>query len=132
LRESGLEERWNSTDATLEKFELDAEGRVKSQTVFAKASFMKSVDGIFCDRRTDRIYVADIFANAVQVVAPDGTVTTLAQNGDTDGADGSMDAPCEVLIRGSEVVVSNLDRVFPGGFNTKHDLPHTLSVIHMD
>jgi sugar lactone lactonase YvrE len=121
----------NCGDATVDRIELDAHGKVKSYSVFAKADFLKSVDGLYCDQRTDTIYVADILANAIQTVSPDGSVRTLAQNADTDGSDGRMDAPCEAIVRGDEVIVSNFDRVFPGTVNTKPDKPYTLSVISL-
>lgn len=122
----------NFAGATVHKIEFDADGKVKSNTVFAKADFMKSCDGLIFDPETDTIYVADSRANAVQAVALDGKVTTLAQNGDTDGLDGGMDQPCEVLLRGREVIVSNMDWPVPGCINQKHTMPATLSVIKLD
>ena len=38
-----------------------------------------------------------------------GKVTTLHKNGDTDGADGSLDQPCEVIIRGNELIIVSMD-----------------------
>ncbi len=57
-----------------------------------------------------------------------GDVRLLCMNGDTDGADGSMDGPSEAIVRGSELIISNFDRVFPGSVNTESGKPHTLSV----
>jgi hypothetical protein len=76
--------------------------------------------------------VADSKANAVQVVSMDGSVETLAQNGDTDGLDGGMDQPCEVLLRDNDVVVSNMDWPVAGCINQKYDKPCTLSVIRLE
>lgn len=119
-------------DATVDKIEFDDEGNVVSNEVFARADFMKSVDGLYYDPQTDKLYVADILANAVHAVSMDGSVETLAQNGDTDGADGSLDGPAEAIVRGRNVIVSNFDRVFPGAVNTAPDKPYTLSVIPLD
>ena len=58
----------NCGDATIEKLVLDAAGKVVSQTVLAQSPLMKSTDGLFYDRRTRRIYVADILANAIRAV----------------------------------------------------------------
>jgi sugar lactone lactonase YvrE len=116
----------NFADGTLHKIEFDEEGNAKPAYICAKAPFMKSCDGIFCDVTTDEIYIADSIANAVQVVRPDGTVYTLAQDPEGDGADGRMDQPCEVLLRGDEVIVSNFDFPVPGGVNTKYETPNTL------
>ena len=59
-------------------------------------------------------------------------VCLLCVNGDTDGADGSIDAPSEAIVRGSELVVSNFDRVFPGAVNTQSSTPYILSVFPLE
>lgn len=122
----------NFAGGTVHRFEFDDAGKVRSNTIFAKADFMKSADGLFMDPETQVIYVADSRANAVQMVFPDGSVKTLAQNGDTDGLDGGMDQPCEVLIRGREVIVSNMDWPVPGCINQTYNEPCVLSVIPLD
>ena len=117
-------------DGRLFKIELDAGGNAKSNKPFAEAPFMKSCDGMSCDLRTDKLYVADSAANAIQVVSPDGSVATLSRNGDfTDKRQGHLDQPCEALVRGNTIVVSNMDWPFPKFVNTKWQMPATLSVI---
>jgi sugar lactone lactonase YvrE len=108
---------------------LGAAGRVVRQDVLTAPGRMKSADGIFYDRATQRIYVADILANAVRAVALDGRVETIAQDGDNDGAAGKLDGPSEAAVRGQELIVANFDRVFPGCVNTKSEKPCTLAVI---
>jgi sugar lactone lactonase YvrE len=120
----------NCGDAVLEKFTLNESGRVVRQEVLTAPGQMKSADGILYDRDTKRIYVADILANAVRAVTLDGRVETVAQNGDSDGADGQLDGPSEAVARGPELIVANFDRVFPGSVNTKPDKPYTLAVIN--
>lgn len=122
----------NFSGGTVHRFQFDDEGRVKSNEIFAKADFMKSADGLFFDAKRNVIYVADSRANAIQVVSLDGTVSTLAQNGDTDGLDGGMDQPCEVLLRGDDLIVSNMDWPVPGCINQTYNEPCTLSVIRLD
>ena len=57
----------------------------------------------------------------------------LAQNGDTNGADGGMDQPGEPIVRGEELIVTSFDMVTDfGKVNTKHDAPHTITVIDLD
>ena len=121
----------NFSDGTVHKLEFDAEGKVTSNEIFAKADFMKSADGLFFNPADQKIYVADSKANAVQVVSLDGSVATLAQNGPTDGLDGGMDQPCEVLVRGNQVIVSNMDWPVPGCVNTQYDEPCTICVIKL-
>jgi sugar lactone lactonase YvrE len=122
----------NFADGTVHRFQFDDQGKVSANSVFAKAAFMLSADGLFMDPEQEVIYVADSKANAVQVVSLDGTVKTLAQNGNTDGLDGGMDQPCEVLLRGRELIVSNMDWPVPGCINDKYDEPCTLSVIELE
>ncbi len=122
----------NFSDGTVHKLEFDKDGKVKSNTIFAKADCMKCADGLFLDPTGDNIYVADSRANAVHMISPDGSVQTVAQNGDTDGTDGGMDQPCEVLIRGREIIVSNMDWPVPGCVNKKYDKPCVVTVIKLD
>ncbi|MBC8868545.1 MAG: hypothetical protein H8E44_03970 [Planctomycetes bacterium] len=122
----------NFADGTLHKVEFDAQGNPKPAVVFAKEDYMKSCDGIICDTKTDRIYVADSLANAVQIVFPDGTVQTLAQEPESDGRNGRLDQPSEPVLRGNEVIISNMDFPVPGGLNTKFEMPNCLSKITLD
>jgi hypothetical protein len=69
--------------------------------------------------------------NAIQMIYPDGTVETIAMNGDTDGAEGEIDQPCEAIFRGDEVIISNMDWPFEGVVNTTWDKPYTLSVVNL-
>jgi sugar lactone lactonase YvrE len=115
------------------KITFDPSGKVASNKLFAKAPGLKTCDGMSCDPRTDKLYVADSAANAVQVISPDGSVQTLAQNGDIKNKlQGKLDQPCEALVRGNTIVVSNMDWPFPGFVNTKWQMPATLSVIKLD
>jgi hypothetical protein len=121
----------NFADGTVHKLVFGADGKVVSNTIFAKAPFMKCADGIFCDLRTDKMYVSDSLANAVQIVSPDGSVQTLVQDGNNTGAGGRLDQPCEVLIRGDELIISNMDFPVPTGVNTTWDKPYTLSIVDL-
>jgi DNA-binding beta-propeller fold protein YncE len=122
----------NFGDGVLSKVCFNADGSVKSNTIFVKNPVMTCVDGIFFDAKRNCIYVADSEKNAIQVVhLPDGRVTTLWENGDTDGTDGLLDQPCEPLVRGEELIVVNFDMPFPGLRNSKYNKPHTISVIQL-
>ena len=115
------------------KITFDSGGKVKSNTLFAKAPCLVTCDGMSCDLRTDKLYVADSAANAIQVISPDGSVRTLAKNGDIkDKLKGRLDQPCEALVRAGTIVVSNMDWPFPGFVNTQWQMPATLSVIRVD
>lgn len=122
----------NFADGTIHKITFDEQDNVVSNTIFVNDAKMKCADGLFCDLKTDRILVADMVQNAIQMVHPNGTVETIVMNGDTDGADGSIDQPCEAILRGNEVIISNMDWPFEGVVNTTWDKPYTLSVVTIE
>ena len=118
-------------DGDLYKTTFNSDRSVASTTLFAHSEEIQCCDGIFWRAADNRIYVADMLLNAVQVVDMNGSITTLHRNEDTDGSDGSLDQPCEVLVRGEELIVINMDMVFPNKLltNTTIDRPFTLSTI---
>ncbi|MGB2822314.1 MAG: phage head-tail adapter protein [Phycisphaerae bacterium] len=136
----------NFGDGALHRITFDEAGNVTGESVFAKTDFdtpmsapeftakmvrarMRTTDGICADDQ-DNIYVADFSNNAVAKVAPDGNITVLAQNGDTDGAGGLLDQPGEPIVWGGKLVVTCFDMVTgKDKVNTKHDEPHTICVI---
>jgi sugar lactone lactonase YvrE len=116
------------------KITFDKKGNVVSNTLFAEApGKLINCDGMHLDKRTNKLYMADSAANAVQVIdCKTGKVETLDANEDvTDKRTGGMDQPCEALVRGKEIIVSNMDWPFPGFKNTKWQQPATLSVIKL-
>ncbi len=121
----------NFGDGVVSKITFNADGTVKSNTILIKDPKLSCCDGIFCDTKTDLIYLADSEKNAIRVFTPEGKWWTLWINGDSDGADGLLDQPCEVIKRGNELIVVNFDYPFPGLLNSKFDEHHTLSVIKL-
>lgn len=139
----------NFGDGALHKYTFNADGSVKDASLFAKTDFntpmsdpkftermvqakMRTTDGI-CIDGDDNIYVADFSNNALAKVDPAGKITVLAQNGDTDGADGKMDQPGEPIVRGRQVIVTSFDMVTgKDKVNTGHDKPHTIVVFDLD
>ena len=88
-------------------------------------------DGICYDFARNRILLTAAEQNAIY--AWDITQKKMElvwANGDTDGADGLLDQPCEVMMldRG-RVLVVNIDAPSPFMVNKKTDPAHTLSVI---
>ena len=121
-------------EGELHKITFDKKGDVKSNEVFAKApGKMTNCDGMHLDKRTNKLYLADSANNAIQVInCKDGSIETLACNDDvTDKLTGQLDQPCEALVRGNEIIVSNMDWPFPGFKNAKWQQPSTLSVIKL-
>ncbi|MEE8622194.1 MAG: SMP-30/gluconolactonase/LRE family protein [Syntrophobacteria bacterium] len=122
-------------DGLIYRTRFNHEGDAVETKLFAQSNVMVSADGIVWREEDNRIYVADILHNAVHVVDMKGNVWTLHKNPDTDGADGSLDQPCEVVLRGNELIVVSMDMPWedPTGLlvNTKIDEPYTLSVIQL-
>lgn len=139
----------NFGDGALHKVTYAADGSVTSSTVFAKTDFdtpmtdprfqekmvqakMRTVDGIWIDEH-DHVYVADFSNNAVCRVDPQGKITVLAQSPDTDGADGGLDQPGEVIVWNGKLVATCFDVVVgKDKVNTGHDAPHTIAYIPME
>ncbi len=120
-------------DGIVYKTTFDSAGKVQETKIFAKADNMKCCDGIFWREADNKIYVTDMLINGIRAVDMKGTVTTIHKNGDTDGADGYLDQPCEVIVRGNELIVINMDMWFESDLltNTKIDEPFTISVIQL-
>lgn len=120
----------NFGDAQLIKAKIGPDGKAVSWKVFAEKSGMMCTDGMCIDRRTGEIYIADFLGNAVHKVDPKtGKVTTIAKNGNTDGAGGALDRPSEPCVRGRKLYVANIDLPLAGN---RYDKPHTISVIILD
>ena len=117
----------NFGDAALESFTFDGEGKVKEHKVVAQGQGMLSCDGMKVHPETGDVYIADFLGNALHKVdVKTGKVTTLAKNGNTDGADGALDRPSEPCIRGGKCYVANID--LPLAENS-YDEPHSISIV---
>lgn len=121
-------------DGVIYRTRFDNDGKPLPPELFAKDPKMKSADGIMWRAADNRIYVADMLANAIQVVSMDGSVETLHRNSDTDGREGLLDQPCEVQVDGKRLVVINMDWWWDCEWltNTKVDKPYTVSVIDLE
>ena len=120
----------NFGDGVISKLSFDAQGKATVRTLI-KDPRLSCADGLFCDRKTDTIYVADSARNAIHAFTPEGKWWTIWQNDDNDGSGGLLDQPAEILIRGNSMYVANFDMPFPGLTNREFDKPHTLSVIRI-
>ena len=105
---------------------------VKSNEIWAQdKENLESTDGMIMDDEGN-LYIADFCVNAIVKILPDGTVTKLAQNGDTDGLDGGLDQPGEPIIWNGKLIVSCFDCVTNDiVVNTAHEAPATLAEIEL-
>jgi DNA-binding beta-propeller fold protein YncE len=121
-------------DGKLYKVSLKPDGSLAKQEILKLSGKpIPCVDGLIIDRATDKMYVCNSRENAIEVVdlRNNNAVTTLAQNGDTDGTGGLLDQPAEVLLKGKRLYISNYDNPEKHFVNTKSDAPHTASVIDL-
>ena len=120
-------------DGIIYKTTIDDRNKPIQTELFAQDGNMDSADGIVWNEADNKIYVADFLGNGVHSVDMNGKVQTLHKNGDTNGANGLLDEPCEVIVRGNELIIINMDMPFenPHLVNTKIDKPYTLSVIRL-
>jgi sugar lactone lactonase YvrE len=112
---------------------FDAENKAESRKIFQDKK-VQCCDGMTYDARTDKCYIADSQLNAVHSISrwePDKEIIfeTIWANGDTNGADGLLDSPCEPLVVGDQLYIANFDSTADSFVNKKYDAPHTISVI---
>jgi sugar lactone lactonase YvrE len=112
------------------------DGKATTDVIHEAGNYFGCCDGIFFDPGTNKVYVNDSAGNAIHAFAPPApgqkaVFETLWENGDTDGADGSLDQPCECVIVDGRMVIANFDWPFPELLNTGFGKPNTLSVINL-
>ncbi len=123
----------NFGEGTIDKITFDKDGKASQPEPFAQGPEMLTNDGLFYDKENGHIYVCDFSRNAILDVDENGKIRVIAQNGDTDGLDGSIDQPAGVILRGKQLIISNFDNVpGPPHVNTGHDEYCTLSVIDLE
>ena len=116
---------------------LDAAGKPTVDVIHPAGEYFHCCDGIFYDKGTNKIYIADSASNAILAFTPPPVgekpvFETIWENGNTDGADGSLDQPCETVVVGKKLIIVNFDWPFPELLNTESDDPSTLSVIELE
>lgn len=123
----------NFGDGEVFRITFNEDGSVKENRSFAKdAENLRSTDGMTIDQYGN-IYVADFVVNAIAKIAPDGTVTRIAQSPDTDGFHGELDQPGEPCFWNGRIIVSCFDCVTGGDkVNTAHELPATMSMLEVE
>jgi len=120
----------NFGDASLVKFTPDENGKFTGPVLVAQGQGMLCTDGMKVHPKTGDVYIADFLGNALHKVdVKTGKVTTIAQNDNTDGADGLLDRPSEPCIRGNKCYVANIDLPLA---DNKYDAPHSISIITID
>ena len=122
----------NFGDGAVYKITFNEDLTVKSNEIWAQnKEMLESTDGMIMDE-DGNLYIADFCKNAIVKILPDGTVTKLCENGDTDGLHGELDQPGEPIIWNGRLIVSCFDTVtHEGVINTAHEMPATLAQIKL-
>ncbi|MDF7811732.1 hypothetical protein [Hymenobacter sp. YC55] len=120
-------------DGTFYKMTMKPDGTLdKKEVLTLTGKKIPCIDGLIIDRKTDKAYLCNSRENSIEVVnLKDNSVTTLAQNGDTNGTNGLLDQPAEVLLKGNRLYISDFDKPEKNFVNKKSDAPHTMSVIDL-
>lgn len=123
----------NFGDGAVYKITFNDDLSVKSNEIWAQdKDNLESTDGMIMDG-DGNLYIADFCANAIAKITPDGKVSRLSQNGDTDGLDGGLDEPGEPIIWNGKLVVSCFDCVTNDiVVNTAHEMPATLAEVALN
>lgn len=109
---------------------LDVANRELETNLFAQnRETMISADGLIWNPKDRKLYTPGFLENALYAIDESGQIEKLHQNGDTNGEEGLLDQPAEVILRGDELIIVNMDL---GGYskedlNTKPDEPYTIS-----
>ena len=122
----------NFGDGTIHKITFDEARKPSEPVLFAKGPEMVSNDGMIMGD-DGNIYLCDFSQNAILAVTPEGKIITIAKNGDTDGADGGLDEPGDLIFRCKQLIISNFDNVLGATHvNQERDAVKTLSIINLD
>jgi len=122
----------NFGDGVVYKITFNADRSLESCNVFLKDPSMTCCDGIFYRAADKKIYIADSQKNSIKRISLGGKLENLWENEDCTGEGGKLDQPCEVIVRGNDLIVVDFDMPFPGLRNTKFDKPHTIHVIKLE
>ncbi|MDR0705028.1 MAG: hypothetical protein LBF88_08570 [Planctomycetaceae bacterium] len=116
---------------------FNAEGKGTVDIIHPAGEYFHCCDGIYFDKVTNKVYVTDSASNAVHAFTPpkageSAVFETIWESPNTDGADGSLDQPCEPIVIGKKLIIANFDWPFPELLNTASEEPSTLSVIELE
>lgn len=119
-------------DGVISRTTFDDNGNpIKQETIVDDVS-INCCDGIICDKNTNTVYVTNSKRNSIHAYDVDNnTFRIISENGNTTGANGQLDQPCEPLVIGDQLIIVNFDMPFPGMKNTTHDQPIGISSIRL-
>jgi quinol monooxygenase YgiN/sugar lactone lactonase YvrE len=107
---------------------------IKTKLFAEDKNTQQSFDGIVWNSADRKLYTVGFLENALYAIDEQGNIETLHQNGDTNGENGLLDQPAEVVLRNNELVIVNMDlgAYSPDDVNTKPDEPYTISKLNLE
>ena len=110
------------------KTTFNADRSVKGTELLINSPAFECGDGLMVDKADEKIYFTNSKMNSIWVYDMNAnTMQRLWENMNSDGADGSLDQPCEPLVYGDELIVVNFDYSFPQLMNRESDNVNTIS-----
>lgn len=101
---------------------------VKDTKLLINSPAFECGDGMMFDQETGKLYLTNSKMNSIWVYDKKAnTMQRLWENINSDGADGSLDQPCEPLVYGDELIVVNFDYSFPQLMNRESDPVNSIS-----
>ncbi len=92
-----------------------------------------SCDGIIWNDTDKKIYAVDMVNNAILSIDKNKNISVIHENDDSNGADGGLDQPCEIIKRGNDLIIVNMDSYYEDPLhilkNTAIDKPFSLTKI---
>ncbi|MEO3405035.1 hypothetical protein AAFN85_14100 [Mucilaginibacter sp. CAU 1740] len=112
---------------------LDAANKAVETKLFVQDKRVIGPDGLIFSAQYQTFFLADFLGNAVHAIDMNGKVHTLHKNGDSDGSDGSLDQPAELVLRGNELIIVNMDMAWASkGYAVNSDVDMKFNICKID
>jgi sugar lactone lactonase YvrE len=120
----------NFSNGALTKITLSSGGQEYKIGTLIKDKQLIGCDGIFFDKRSNSLLIANFLENSVlQYRLKEKTVTPLWKNGDA-ACTADLDCPCDLVVLGNKLIVVNFD-TYATNANKTIDNCNTLSVFEI-
>lgn len=95
-------------------------------SIFGEEKDFPGADGLALDS-AGNLYIAQNAVNTISALTPEGTKIIVAQNGDSTGMNGELEAPASLAFYQDRLYVTNTD--YQMGTNTRTEPPYAISVL---
>ncbi len=120
----------NFSNGTITRISLDNGSAKPSLSTLIKHSSLVGCDGIFFDKKSNSLLIANFMENSIlQYRLSDNQLTTLWKNDDA-ACDAALDCPCDLAVIDGKLVVVNFD-TYTTNANKTIDNCNTISVFNI-